>query len=450
MSKKISLQILGFISALAILGATFGLPVLAQKTTPAVTPANTKSAAVAAATEEVLQETSLIRKLAVLRSVKSGAQSRAEIERMIIENLDEDTSPEEMHAAELTMKKLGLVPADFQYRPFVIGLLTEQVAGYYDPKAKQFYLADWIELDAQQPVIAHELTHALQDQHFNLRRFENWPKGDSDAELAAHALIEGDATFTMMQYISRDPERMKSFMKTMSATASANEKFDKAPRALRESLLFPYEKGLQFVMRLKGEGGWESVSQAFTELPKSSEQILHSEKYIANEAPLKVDFPDLSAALGRGWKRVDYDVNGEWSYYLILDEFLKSPERSEKASAGWGGDRYALYQGPVGEVLMVQLTVWDSEKDANEFFPAYVERSKLRYQTIEVEEMTATLDKPIRRATLHTKEGDVLISQSGNRVLIIEGASRSLNISELQSAILSQLNGRPTNGAGRR
>ncbi len=450
MSKKISLRLLGFVSALVILAATFGLPVLAQKTAPAVTPANTKSAAVAAATEEVLKQTSQVRNLPVLRSVKSGAQSRAEIERMIIKNLDEDTSPEEMRAAELTMKKLGLVPLDFQYRSFVIGLLTEQVAGYYDPKAKQFYLADWIELDAQQPVIAHELTHALQDQHFNLRRFENWPKGDSDAELAVHALIEGDATLTMMQYILRNPDQMKNFMKTMSASSSANEKFDKAPRALRESLLFPYEKGLQFVSRLNGKGGWDLVSKAFTDLPKSTEQILHSEKYLAQEAPLKIDFPDLGPVLGKGWKRVDYDVNGEWSYYLILDQFLKSPERSELASAGWGGDRYAIYQGPAGDVVMVQLTIWDTEQDANEFYPAYVERSKLRYQTTEVEEMTATLDKPIRRATLHTKEGDVLISQSGNRVLIIEGIPSGVNISALQSAILSQVNRSQTNGAGRR
>ncbi|HEY6122697.1 MAG TPA: hypothetical protein VIV66_22275, partial [Pyrinomonadaceae bacterium] len=119
-----------------------------------------------ATTIAVLKETSEIRELSILHPVKSGAQSRTEIEHMVVRNLEEQTTPAEMHGTEVLLKKLGLVPADFQYRPFIINLLTEQVAGYYDPKAQQFYLADWIELEGQKPVMAHELTHALQDQHF--------------------------------------------------------------------------------------------------------------------------------------------------------------------------------------------------------------------------------------------------------------------------------------------
>src|SRR5713226_5148551 len=171
---------------------------------PATTAA-TRNAALIAATAEVLKETSEIRQLPILRPVQSSTKSRAEIERMLIKNLDEETTPAQIHATEVTLKKLGLAPADFQYRALMLRLLTEQVAGYYDPKAQQFHLADWIDLDGQKPVMAHELTHALQDQHFNLRRFEHWPKGDSDAELAAHALIEGDATLAMALYVANNP-----------------------------------------------------------------------------------------------------------------------------------------------------------------------------------------------------------------------------------------------------
>ncbi|HEY1403769.1 MAG TPA: hypothetical protein VGB05_06555, partial [Pyrinomonadaceae bacterium] len=197
---------------------------------PPVATVNPRSASVAAATAEVLKETGEIRKLEVRRAVKSGAQSRAEIERMLVRNLDEQTTPAELHAGELALKKLGLVPADFKMRPFMIELLTEQVAGYYDPKTQEFYLADWIDLDGQQPVIAHELTHALQDQHFNLRRFEDWPKGDSDAEIAAHALVEGDATLVMTFYVMRDLKRVAAMMKSMNAAGSASEKIERAPR----------------------------------------------------------------------------------------------------------------------------------------------------------------------------------------------------------------------------
>ena len=164
-----------------------------------------RNASIVAATTEVLKETSDIRELAILRAVKSGAQSRSEIERMLIKNLNEQMTAAEMHATEVSLRKFGLAPLDFEYRPFIIKLLTEQVAGYYDPKLREFHLADWLDLEGQKPVMAHELTHALQDQHFNLRRFEKWPRGDSDAELAAHSLIEGDATLAMTIYMAQNP-----------------------------------------------------------------------------------------------------------------------------------------------------------------------------------------------------------------------------------------------------
>ena len=274
-----------------------------------------------------------------------------------------------MHAAEVLLKAFGLAPKEFAYRPFLIKLLTEQVAGYYDPKAQQFYLADWIELEGQKPVMAHELTHALQDQHFNLKRFEKWPKGDSDAELAAHALIEGDATLAMTLYMAKNPLIALAFMRTLGGQEAASEQFKQAPRALRESLLFPYEEGSQWATQLYKRGGWEMVSQAFSKLPQSSEQILHAEKYFAYEAPQKLTLPEFKSVLGPAWKRIDSDVNGEWGCYLILDEFLNNTAESKQASAGWGGDRFALYEtGKPDEIFVAQLTAWDTPLDATRVF----------------------------------------------------------------------------------
>ncbi|HYE66034.1 MAG TPA: hypothetical protein VD966_10650 [Pyrinomonadaceae bacterium] len=397
-----------------------------------VAPANAKSAAVIAATAAVLRETSEIRQLQVLRPVKSGAQTRGDIERMIIKNLDEETTPEEMRASELALKKLGLVPADFQLRPFIIKLLTEQVAGYYDPKAQEFFLADWIDLDGQKPVMAHELTHALQDQHFNLRRFEKWPKGDSDTELAIHALIEGDASLVMTHYIARNPLRALAFMKSIGASGSSSEEIERAPRALRESLLFPYEQGTQWVLQLYRKTGWAEISRAYTSLPQSTEQILHAEKYFAREAPVKVDLQDAAAILGSGWRRIDYDINGEWSYYLILDEFLKSDGESKRAAAGWGGDRYAVYEQPkTGEVLIAQLSVWDTEPDALEFFDAYAKRTVRRYQDASASELKL---EGVGRSW-RTGEGGVIIERRGSRVLVVEGVPEKADVTELLKAL---------------
>jgi hypothetical protein len=443
-----------------------------------VTSSAARNAAVVSATNEVLKETSEIRELPILRPVKSGAQARAEIEGMLIKQLNEQTTPAEMHATEVSLRKFGLAPATFEYRPFIIKLLTEQVAGYYDPKLQMFHLADWLELEGQKPVMAHELTHALQDQHFNLRRFEKWPRGDSDAELAAHALIEGDATLAMTIYMAKNPLVALAFSRSLT-TGVATEQFNQAPRSLRESLIFPYLQGMEWATQLYKRGGWAMVSRAFSELPSSSEQILHPEKYFNHERPVKVALPDLTNLLnansaadsnqqsagrqqspgtvgvppariprsatrrptaGRrtlagahrplppaSWQRIDTDVNGEWSYYLILDQFLNSPLESKRAAAGWGGDRYALYEGPNGQVLLAQATVWDTEIDAREFFDAYVKRSELRYPG--AKRLDSSGPKPSMRNSYawSTSEGKVIVELRGARVVILEGIPEQLS-----------------------
>ena len=435
MSKQIVRRLRLFGHCLIAFGLLVGSTVAFVPQGGGVAPRTARNAAIVAATVTILQETSEIRELAILRPVKSGAQSRSEIERMIVKNQREQTTPAEMHAAELALKKLGIVPADFQYQPFIIKLLTEQVAGYYDPRVQRFYLADWIELDGQKPVMAHELAHALQDQHFNLRRFEKWPKGDSDAELAAHSLIEGDATLAMTLYMAKNPMVALAFIRSITTNNTASDQFKQAPRALRETLLFPYEQGSEWASRVYKRGGWPMVSAAFTKLPQSTEQIIHPEKYFSYESPVKIDLPDVRRFLGPGWKKLDSDVNGEWSFYQILDHFLNSPAESKRAAAGWGGDRYSLYEGPgADEVLLAQLTAWDTEDDAREFFDAYAKRTARRYPTAG-EPARTVVDAQRESVIWATSEGGVIMELHGKRVLIIEGLPSSAD----KSALLKSL-----------
>ena len=410
--------------AATVLLSGAGVDAKQRAKTAAVSP---KTLAVREATIEVLRETSEVRKLPILRHVRSGAQSRAEIERMLVRNLNESSKPGQLRASEIALKKLGLAPANFELRPFIIKLLAEQVAGYYDPKTREFHLADWIDLDGQKPVMAHELTHALQDQHFNLRRFEKWPKHESDAELAAHSLVEGDASLLMLQYLARNPLRQLNFLKSMMlGGGGSTEQLDKAPRVLRETLTFPYFQGMTFATQVYKRGGWEGVSAAYKKLPKSTEQILHPEKYFSGDEPQKVLLKDISLALGKKWKMADNDVEGEWGYYLLLDEFLKSVDESKKAAEGWGGDRYALFTGPnERDVLVAQKTVWDTEQDASEFFDAYVKRTTKRYGV-------EPLESGAKGTRLwKTIEGDVLIEQTGASVLIIEGVPEGVDARSL-------------------
>lgn len=425
-------MLLTLVSFLAAVLLILGPPTSAKVQKAAVAAGASRNAAIVETTEAILKETSDLRELSILKDVKSGAQSRSEIERMIIRNLDEDSSPAEMHATEVVMKAFGLVPPEFQYRPFLIKLLTEQVAGYYDPKAQQFYLADWIELEGQKPVMAHELTHALQDQHFNLRRFEKWPKGDSDAELAAHSLIEGDATLAMTLYMAKHPLVALAFMRSLGSDGAESEQFKQAPRAIRESLMFPYEEGSAWATQLYRRGGWQTVSHAFTKLPQSSEQILHADKYFAYEAPVKLALPDVNSVLGANWKKIDSDVNGEWGYYQILDEFVHNAEESKRAAAGWAGDRYAVYEGSKpGEVFIAQITAWDTENDATEFINAYAKRTEKRYSDATLISATTSTD----HKEWSTSLGKVLIDRRGTRVLMLEGIPANIDVNRLISAV---------------
>jgi hypothetical protein len=423
MSKRITKPLVLF-SLLCLVSASF-LTGNAQQ--HAVGSENAQNAAIVALTSSVLKETAEVRELAVMRPVKSGAQSRSDIERMIIKNLDTDSTPAELHATELLLKSLGLAPRDFSYRPFLIELLKEQVAGYYDPKAQQFYLADWIDLDGQKPVMAHELTHALQDQHFNLKRFEKWPEGDSDAELAAHALIEGDATLAMTLYMAKYPLVALAFMKSLGAQEPASAQFKKAPRALQESLLFPYEEGSIWATQVYKKGGWGMVSSAYTRLPLSSEQILHVDKYFAYEKPVKHVLPEFKRVLGLNWKQIDADVNGEWGYFLILNEFLNDATEAKRASAGWGGDKFALYENPrTGQAFVAQISSWDTVNDAREFFDAYGKRTDKRYPG------AVALDSAnVDRKEWQTSSGKVLLEVRGSKVVILEGVPAKTNFNAL-------------------
>jgi hypothetical protein len=428
MSKKFS-RVLALLTLVCLLLGGLLPSVLGQ----AGTSRAAQNAAIISTTDAILKETSEIRELSILRAVKSGAQSRSEIERMIVKNLDSDTTPEEMHASEVLLKAFGLAPPDFAYRSFLIKLLTEQVAGYYDPRAQQFYLADWIEIDGQKPVMAHELTHALQDQHFNLKRFEKWPEGDADAELAAHALIEGDATLAMMQYLEKHRIIALAFIRSSQELSA--EQFKQAPRALRESLLFPYQEGSLWATKVFNRGGWSMVSQAFAKLPQSTEQILHADKYFSSEPPVRLKLPLFTRALGPGWKRIDTDVNGEWGYYLALDEFLKDVVTSKSAAAGWGGDRFAIYEGPgKSDVFLAQVTAWDTVADANEFFDAYWERTTKRYPDATSTPATRS-EKGAQRQEWKASSGRGVMELRGSRVVILEGIPANADVSKLLNMI---------------
>lgn len=393
---------------------------------PAATAAPAGGVRELAVSAELLDEVARLRGLAVLRGVPSGLKSRSDIESLVLKDISENATPAELADASSLLRFLGLVEEGFDLERETVALLTEQIAGFYDPRTRNFYLADWIPLDEQRTVIVHEMTHALADQHFDLRRFEKWPDGDADAELAARALVEGDATALMIAFmlqerglphdLGRIPFSLTEMLRqSVSAPDAERPVFAKTPVVLRESLQFPYVYGAGLVQRLLREGSWARVSDAYRALPASTEQVLHPEKYLAGEPAVHVELPDLAAALGEGWRRVDTDVNGEFGYRLILGSQLGEREAAE-AAAGWGGDRYAFYLDRARRApLFVHVSVWDSEAEAGEFFSAYAERTRRRFKA----EGDGRSGPNVR--LWRTPEGLVRIERSGTRVVAVEG-----------------------------
>lgn len=391
-------------------------------------------------TDEILKVVSRLRLLDIKQSVKSSFKTKDEIEQSVIRDLDENTPPEEFEASQKTLVKLGLVTRSFRLRDYVVQLLREQVAGFYEPKTKEFYLAAWLPISDQKRVIAHELVHALQDQHFNLRRFENWPKGDSDAELAAHALVEGEATLVMIEYdfeqqgLKLDMNKIASLTDNMieqdaDSDSKAYPVLANAPKVLKENLQFPYLYGAGFVGAVLKNRSWKAMDTSYASLPSSTEQIMHPERFLVRNDPVKIEVPDLAGALGPGWKKADADVNGEFGYLVALSEFI-SKRTARDAARGWGGDRYALYESKTtGELVLAQYTTWDTENDAREFFDAYSERTLNRYKLGKPAESNA------RARVYETDEGLASIELRGKDVVMIEGTPTRDQLTQLSELI---------------
>ncbi|HMM43978.1 MAG TPA: hypothetical protein PKA95_18940, partial [Thermomicrobiales bacterium] len=252
-----------------------------------------------------------------------------------------------------------------------VDLLTERVLGYYDPETKELYIVnDEPELSALgEMTVAHEMVHALQDQHTNLLALSD-DEVDGDRALAHSALIEGDAEVTATRYILEYFDRAQLMDLAIESGGASSDVLDSAPAYVRDSLYFPYIQGVEFATQLYQIRGVDGQTAALADPPSSSEQILHPEKYLdERDEPLTVVIQDLEPILGNGWKQARADTIGEFDLRVLLRE--NGAQDAEGAAAGWGGGQYSLYSGPAASDALVAVTVeWDTDADAGEFVVA--------------------------------------------------------------------------------
>ena len=286
----------------------------------------------------------------------------------------EEYPPEESDLDQLEWELLGILSPDQDIVELQLSLLGEQVIGFYDPEDGEMVVVgdDGTPAPLLIWTLAHEYVHALQDQVFDLDAIEDSiGEENNDALLAFRALVEGDASIAGAQYAlaSLSPEEMAELA---ASDNSAGGAFDSAPRALRELLLFPYDTGLQYVLSLIQRGAWNAVNEAYVQLPASTEQVIHPDKYVAGEAPLEVDLPDITSGLSPDWEVVRRNVTGEFFIGVLLGYGIDTPT-ARQAAAGWGGDAYALYRNESGQGLMTMKFRWDTGEDLDEFWTALVD-----------------------------------------------------------------------------
>jgi hypothetical protein len=324
--------------------------------------------------------------------------TREELGQEMLRLMQQEYSEDELLLMDSTYKAFGLIPRDMDSQKLMTALLTEEVAGFYDPNTKRMVLIQeegskkdpgWFgkllgakaafDKDEQKTTLTHEMTHALQDQLYGLNAMEAGNKHDDDVLLAFSALVEGDATLLMFADLDSseditqsDPEQLRAMFNVMSwmLPLAGGKTYRSAPPIFRESMLFPYFQGMIFNVHLAGAGGWNAVHESYLRPPVSTEQILHPLKYSPGEhfdAPQVVTIPDLSDSVDKDWKRLGGNCLGELQTAIML----KSVAGGTRAAEGWDGDRYEIFRNSSGKLGLVSVSIWDSEADAQEFAIAY-------------------------------------------------------------------------------
>lgn len=326
--------------------------------------------------------------LPVKEPLKKSLRSRQQIRDYLVKQEEEDKEPEKRYADQRALEAFGLIPRNFPLESFLLELLTDQIAGLYDSKSREFYIADWIAPDDQKPVMAHELTHALDDQYYRIDAWEKAARPNDDAESAREAVLEGSALAAMFDY-TLAPEKMsvRNFGDIASLIdqqaldeAEKDPVMQKAPQFIRDDLLFPYVAGAAFTQQvLKATNGWGDFHKVFENPPVSTQQILHPEMYLAGIKPPPLTLPKLKPILPHGWKELDQNVMGEYGLNEVLKQFL-SADDAARLSPDWSADRYSISESSdKQQTLLISLLRLQHNENSKSFFAQYTALLKRKY-----------------------------------------------------------------------
>jgi hypothetical protein len=403
--------------------------------------------------DEILQFASKDTALPIKHEVKRRLISRDEVVAYVEKHMSEDEDAKRLRRSELVLKKFGLLPRDFDLGKFLVALLREQVAGYYDPNTKTVNLLDWVDVEQQKPVMAHELTHALQDQSFGLEKWMKAGAGDlaeskkeptpadienDEISSARQAVIEGQAMAVLIDYmlaptgqsLKDSPLIVEALKQGMLVGTADSVQFHDAPIYMKEALTFPYRYGIDFVAELLTKGSKEKAfAGVFKDPPRTTRQIMEPKTYLSGERIEPMGLPDFKQAF-KNYERFDIGAVGEFDVAVLIDQYA-GVEASHNLYPHWrGGYYYAVRPkgDPSSTLGLLYVSRWSGAEKAAEFAALYAKSLAERYRHVrdaaeDGKKPAADLDSLetlTGRRTWVTEEGPVVIEVEGDTVLVTE------------------------------
>src|SRR5581483_3598040 len=344
--------------------------------------------------------------LPIKRRVKRRLTSREEVVSYLKKNMAEDKDVQRLRRTELVLKKFGLLPKDFDLQTFLVSLLEEQVAGYYDAKTKTVNLLDWVAPDLQRPVLAHELTHALQDQSFGLDKWQK--KGNEDLDTkkdlkpdditkdenseARQAVTEGQAMVVLIDYmlapmhrtVANSPEVVQMMNDSMASGSAYSKIYQNAPVFMKEALTFPYRYGVEFEAEvLRQQGKDKAFKSTFENPPQTSREIMEPQTYITGEHLPPLPLPDFKHIF-KAYDRFNIGAIGEFDVAVLAEQYA-GVETSKRIYPNWrGGYYYSVH--PKGKqsapLELVFVSKWSNPKAAAQFAAIYARGMQQRYKDV--------------------------------------------------------------------
>jgi hypothetical protein len=409
-----------------------------------ITPAEAKE--LFRSVDEILHFASKDTGLPIKKKVKRTIVSRPQVEKYIGDKFKDDADRIRFERSELVEKKFGLLPRTFDLHSFLIKLLSEQVAGYYDEKSRTMNLLDWNEPEMQRPVMAHELTHALQDQSFNLEKMSKHDEEvekhglddldelirNDEASTCRSAVLEGQAMIVLLDYVlapqGQSVEKMPQVVELMQASmdkSRGSPVFDSAPLLLQEELAFPYRQGMQFIKDLLVAGGKQlAYTGVFARMPQTTREIMEPKEYLAGHRVPPLLLPDLGF-LKKDYEPYDAGAVGQLDVSMLLriyaDEAL-----DKRLSPEWrGGAYYAAGRrgakppdrNSSAHIGLFYISRWATEAAAQEFAKTYANALPKRYASLR----HITDNGNIPGLTQYiSSDGPIFIQQTGNAVVSVE------------------------------